>query len=56
MATKTLYFIHNSEFGEVWVRDGQEAPSDLEDTGLSVLSRTDFGPIFGNYCLPEDED
>lgn len=57
MATSRYkYSVFYSEYGEVWVRDDQETPSELEFTGLFVLSRTDLGPIFGNYCLPEDED
>ena len=56
MATSRYkYSVFHSELGEVWVRDDQEAPSELEPADLSVLSRTDLGPIFWNYCLPGDE-
>ena len=53
MATKTkvlgfTYFVYLCQYGEVWVRYGQEVPQGLQYTGRKVLNPTDLGPVFEN--------
>ena len=56
MATKTkvlgfTYFVYLCQYGEVWVRFGQEVPQGLQYTGRKVLNPTDLGPVFENFVL-----
>ena len=56
MATKTkvlgyTYFIYLCQYGEVWVRFGQEVPQGLQYTGRKVLNPTDLGPVYENFVL-----
>lgn len=56
MATKTkvlgfTYFVYLCQYGEVWVRYGQEVPQGLQYTGRKVLNPTDLGPVYENFVL-----
>ena len=56
MATKTkvlgyTYYIYLCQYGEVWVRYGQEVPQGLQFTGRKVLNPTNLGPVYENFVL-----
>ena len=61
MATKTkvlgfTYHVYSCQYGEVWVRFGQEVPQGLQYTGRKVLNPTDLGPVFENFVLCPAEE